>query len=103
MEQAVTSYDLKRLTKVNLPKNLKSHKSLYETDRLVEQLITKHGLPNCRPLYRKAAWYLSESDIVNCEEKAANSNADNKQAYFIRCLQNALKKRYEMAAADDPL
>jgi hypothetical protein len=84
------SYDLKKLTKVNSHKNLKSHKSINETDALVDRLIERYDNLQFMPLYRKAAWYLSEATIINLMDKA--EQADKSCNYFVRCARNELLK-----------
>lgn len=84
------SYDHKKLNMFNSHKNLKTHKSKLETDAMVERLVNHYGNPQFIPLYRKAAWYLSEATIINFMDKA--ESADASCNYFVRCAKNALSE-----------
>lgn len=90
LKEMLDSYDLKKLTKVNSHKNLKTHKSSVEVDTIVCTLLDHYKAPEFIPLFRKAAWYLSESTLAGFIEKGADK--DSPLAYFAACSRNALSK-----------
>ncbi len=90
LERAFDSYDLKKFNKVKLSYDLKNHKSVRETDYLVEQLLERYGNSEFKPLFRKVAWYLPEATINNFIEKAAG--ATKPCNYFVKCAKNELIK-----------
>lgn len=86
----IRSYDHKKLNEFNSHKNLKTHKSAAQVDSTVDRLINRYGNQQFRPLYRKAAWYLSEATIIDFMDKAADATTPCN--YFVRCAKNALRK-----------